>query len=67
MIYKLYLIGGPADGQSCMAVRPYFQLTFSNDQIYEAKCTPDGQPEQEWEEDGVNAIRLYFKGWEQLS
>jgi hypothetical protein len=59
MIYRLYYIGGPHDGEEVISPRPY-DATEYRGEVYAA--TEEGDDCLEWVDDNTRRITLHYLG-----
>jgi hypothetical protein len=64
---RFFHVGGPGDGQTAFAFRPYFRIKHPDHAIHQPEMVGD-QPVMEWVDDDTRALTLHFPGcWPQAS
>jgi hypothetical protein len=62
MLYEIHYVGGPDNGRTAYAFRPYFRMRHPDNAVYQAEM--DGnEPLMDWVDDETRAITLYFEGY----
>lgn len=61
-LYQMRLHGGPLDGETSTALRPYFELTINGNCYRTGPTDPISDDYVEWVDDGTRSIDLFYQG-----